>query len=409
MKLPSPLRQWLTPAPDSALAHAHAIGRSTSAQAVHLLWSAWIFITPLFSGGFSLRWAGFTLLTYPVFLLLYARTLAAPRRQAHLFPLAMIAMCVGLLRWYPEGLSYFIFGCVMLRVGGRLGSLWSYVLKLLAINAVFIAYAMWLGFPWQMLVWLPPMTLIIGIIVSVERTSDELDAALRLSHDEVRRLAATAERERIGRDLHDLLGHTLSLITLKLELARKLSERDPEGSRREMADAERVARSALAEVRSAVTGIRSADLAAELASVRLMLESSQVHLDYEPPPADLPPALECGLALVLREAATNITRHAQASRAQMLFARDGDMLQLTIADDGRGGVNTDGNGLAGMRDRVRELGGTISITSPRGGGTRLLVRVPIEHVEENLESESEDPPIEGVAQVSRLGAAGWPA
>ncbi len=232
MKRPLPLRQWLTPAPDSALAHAHAIGRSTSAQAVHLLWSAWIFITPLFSGGFTWRWAGFTLLTYPIFLLLYARTLAAPRRQAHWFPLAMIAMCVICLRWYPEGLSYFIFGCVMLRVGGQLGSLWRYVFKLLILNSSFIAYALWLGFPWQMLVWLPPMTLIIGIIVSVERTNDEMDAVLRLSHDEVRRLAATAERERIGRDLHDLLGHTLSLITLKLELARKLSERDDRRHRR---------------------------------------------------------------------------------------------------------------------------------------------------------------------------------
>jgi len=395
----------MTPAPDSALAHAQAIGRSTNAQAVHLLWSSWIFITPLFSGGFGWRWAWFTLLTYPIFLLLYARTLAAPRRQAHLFPLGMIAMCVICLRWYPEGLSYFIFGCVMLRVGGQLGSLWRYVFKLLAINAVFISYSLWLGFPWQMLVWLPPMTLIIGIIVSVERTNDELDAALRLSHDEVRRLAATAERERIGRDLHDLLGHTLSLITLKLELARKLSVRDPEASRREMADAERVARSALAEVRSAVTGIRSADLAAELASVRLMLESSQVHLDYAPPPGNLPPALECGLALVLREAATNITRHAQASRAQMLFARDGDMLQLTIADDGRGGVNDDGNGLAGMRTRVRELGGTLSIESPRGHGTRLLVRVPIDDVA----PAGDDQAIEDLTRLSRFDGAAWQA
>ncbi|MEO5629267.1 MAG: sensor histidine kinase [Thermomonas sp.] len=409
MKRPLPLRQWLTPAPDSALAHAHAIGRSTSAQAVHLLWSAWIFITPLFSGGFTWRWAGFTLLTYPIFLLLYARTLAAPRRQAHWFPLAMIAMCVICLRWYPEGLSYFIFGCVMLRVGGQLGSLWRYVFKLLILNSSFIAYALWLGFPWQMLVWLPPMTLIIGIIVSVERTSDEMDAVLRLSHDEVRRLAATAERERIGRDLHDLLGHTLSLITLKLELARKLSERDPEASRREMADAERVARSALAEVRSAVTGIRTADIAAELASVRLMLESSQVHLDYAPPPGNLPPAVECGLALVLREAATNITRHAQASRAQMLFARDGDMLQLTITDDGRGGVNGDGNGLAGMRDRVRELGGTLSIESPRSRGTRLLVRLPIKDSGDQLGLGDQGRSSERLAQHPRLDAASWPA
>ena len=150
-----------------------------------------------------------------------------------------------------------------------------------------------------MIVWMPVMTLIIGLIINVERASADKDIALKLSHDEVRRLAATAERERIGRDLHDLLGHTLSLITLKLELARKLSERDPPGSRRELEEAERVARHALAEVRSAVTGIRSADLAAELASARLLLESSNVHLEYDAPPAVLPPDVERGLSLVL--------------------------------------------------------------------------------------------------------------
>jgi two-component system, NarL family, sensor histidine kinase DesK len=221
------------------------------------------------------------------------------------------------------------------------------------------------------------MTLIIGVIVNVERATQEKDVALKLSHDEVRRLAATAERERIGRDLHDLLGHTLSLITLKLELSRKLFERDPAGSRRELEEAERVARHALAEVRSAVTGIRSTDLAAELASARLMLESSQVHFEYGAPPEALPPEIERGLALVLREAVTNIARHAQASRVKVEFAREPRVVQVCVTDDGRGGIDGDGNGLAGMRDRVRALGGTLSIDSPRGKGTKLLVRVPL--------------------------------
>ena len=405
MELLNVLGRWMAPAADSRLARSRALGHGDGAQLVHLLWSAWIFITPLFGNGFSWRWAGFTLLTYPLFLLLYLRTLTAPRRQAFWYPLGMAALCVVPLRWYPEGLTYFIFGCVMLRVSGQQRSLWTYIGQLLALNAGFIAYALWLGFPMQMLIWLPPMTLIIGIIINVEHASQEKDAALRLSHGEVRRLAATAERERIGRDLHDLLGHTLSLITLKLELARKLSERDPDASRRELADAERVARSALAEVRSAVTGIRSTDLAAELASARLMLESSQVHLAYQPPPGELPPEVEKGLALVLREAATNITRHAHAGRAQVLFEREPGVLQLIIADDGRGGVSADGNGLAGMRARVRELGGTLSIESPRGRGTRLLVRIPVEGLEPGGHGEAMD----GLTQLSRLGATGWPA
>lgn len=278
--------------------------------------------------------------------------------------------------WYPSGLSYFVFGCVLLHTGRR-HSLHRYLLHVLGLNALLGVTALWIGYPWQALVWMLPMTVIIGVIVNVESAAGEKDHALQLSQDEVRRLAATAERERIGRDLHDLLGHTLSLITLKLELARKLSERDPQASQRELADAERVARDALAQVRSAVTGIRSADLAAELASARLMLESSQVHLDYDAPPDALPPDVERGLAFVLREAATNIARHAQASRAKIEFVREAKTVQLCIGDDGRGGVQADGNGLAGMRDRVRALDGTLSVESPRGGGTRLLVRVPL--------------------------------
>ncbi|MCI4568221.1 sensor histidine kinase [Lysobacter sp. CFH 32150] len=365
----------LAPAPDSTVSEALRQGKSPWSEAVHLLWSVWVFITPMFGGGYTSKWLWLTLASYPVFLWLYAKVLVASRRVAYRYALGMIALSIALVPFYLEGMSYFVFGCVMLRTSSR-RSLPVYLVQVLALNAVFLALAWWAGYPWQALAWLPAVTLVIGIIVNVERASQEKDAALKLSHEEVRRLAATAERERIGRDLHDLLGHTLSLITLKLELARKLSERDPPASRRELEEAERVARHALAEVRSAVTGIRSTDLAAELASARLMLESSQVHLEYDLPPGDVPPEVERGLALVLREAVTNIARHARASRARIEFACDGKVLQLSIVDDGRGGVGADGNGIGGMRDRVRALGGTLSIESPRGGGSRLLVRVP---------------------------------
>src|SRR5690606_25319693 len=226
-------------------------------------------------------------------------------------------------------------GCVMLRMHCT-QSAFAYVGQLLLANAVFLAVALWIGYPWQSVAWTPVMTLVIGLVVNVERSAQEKDAEIRLSHEEVRRLAATAERERIGRDLHDLLGHTLSLITLKLELSRKLFERDPAGSRRELEDAEAVARHAPAEVRSAVTGIRAADLAAELASARLMLESCGVHLDYDPPPVGLPPDVERGLALVLREAATNIARHARAGSARIAFVREDRHLRATVSDDGIG-------------------------------------------------------------------------
>ena len=377
MTLPTWLRQHLTPAPDSAAAFDIRRGKSPWTNGIHLLWSLWIFLTPLFGEGYSSRWGALTLLSYPLFLWLYVKVIVGPRRHGWRYALAMAALSLLLLRWYPSGLSYFVFGCVMLRVSGQRTRFVTYALQLLAMNLVYVAVAAWIGYPSSLWLWVPVMTFVIGTIINVEHASQEKDAALALSQDEVRRLAATAERERIGRDLHDLLGHTLSLITLKLELSRKLFERDPARAKSEMEDAERVAREALAQVRSAVTGIRATDLAAELASAKLLLETTQVQFDYVPPPQGLPPEVERGLALVLREAVTNISRHAQAVQAQVEFVREDNAVQLRIRDNGRGGVSVDGNGLSGMRDRVREMGGSLSVDSPRAGGTRLLIRVPL--------------------------------
>ncbi|MCF7750427.1 sensor histidine kinase [Bacillus subtilis subsp. subtilis] len=365
----------LRPAPDSSVADNLRRGKPAWADAVHLLWTGWVFLTPIFGSGYSLSWLWLTLLTYPAFLALYLRLLLAPRHHGPRYALAMVAMGLALLPWYPSGISYFIFGCVMLRVC-RDASVLRYMLQLLALNGLFVIVALWVGYPWQLVVWIPSMALIIGVIVNVERANKDRDAALLLSQEEVRRLAATAERERIGRDLHDLLGHTLSLITLKLELSRKLADRDPQGSRREVTEAEAIARQALAEVRSAVTGIRASDLAAELASARLLLECQHVHLDYTPPPA-MPPDVERALSLVLREAATNIVRHAQAHRAWIRFEQEGRSLLMEIGDDGRGGVHADGNGLGGMRERVAALRGTLALQSVKGEGTRVTVRVPL--------------------------------
>jgi two-component system sensor histidine kinase DesK len=365
---------WLRPAPDSVTAGVIRQGKSPWADSVHLLWSVWVFITPVFDQSYGWRWALFTLASYPVFLLLYTKTLVAPRRTSPRYALGLAVMSLLLMRWYPSGISYFIYGCVMLRCGDRF---LAYLGRLVALNAVFLVVCWALDYPWSVMLTLPFTTFIIGIIINVEHMSAEKDAALKLSHDEIRRLAATAERERIGRDLHDLLGHTLSLITLKLELSRRLFDRDAPAAKREIEEAEKVARLALAEVRSAVTGIRATDLAAELASARLLLESSNVHLDYGEPPADLPEEIERGLALALREAVTNVARHAQASRAQIEFVRSRSALQLSVSDDGRGCSGADGNGRCGMRERVAALGGTLSIESSRGNGTRLRISVPL--------------------------------
>lgn len=371
----SRLASLLRPAPDSAVAENLRRGKSPWVDAIHLLWTLWVFLTPLFGGGYTWRWAALTLLTYPVFLVLYAGVLLAPRCHAPRYALSMVMLGLVPLAWYPSAVSYFIFGCVTLRVSRRSGY-GRYLLQLAGLNALFVVVGLLAHYPWQALIWIPSMAMIISLVVNFETANHEKDAALQLSQDEVRRLAATAERERIGRDLHDLLGHTLSLITLKLELSRKLADRDPDGSRREVAEAETIARQALAEVRSAVTGIRASDLAAELASARLLLEYQHVHLHYAPPPP-MPVDTERALSLVLREAVTNVARHAQARQAWVTFEQDGRSLLMQIRDDGRGGAHVDGNGLTGMRERVAGLRGTLVLQSAKGEGTCVTVRVTL--------------------------------
>lgn len=348
---------------------------------VHLLWSAWVFITPAFSpGGYSGRWWLLTALSYPLFVGLYMRVLAASADTTWRYAAAMIGLCLVLLPWYPSGMSYFVFGCVFLHAHWR-GASWIAMGQVLVLGLGFVGYALLLGYPWQAVVWMPLVTFIVGAVVQVDRINERRDAALKLSQEEVRRLATTAERERIGRDLHDLLGHTLSMVALKSDLAARLVERDPASARREIEEVAAGARQALDQVRRAVAGIRAAELAGELASARLLLETDGVDFGYEFDAGGegfgLPRGVESILALTVREAVTNIQRHARASAAEVKFSVEDGEAVLLIEDDGRGGVIIPGNGLAGMRERLEGARGSLRIGPGARGGTRLEARLPL--------------------------------
>jgi two-component system sensor histidine kinase DesK len=195
---------------------------------------------------------------------------------------------------------------------------------------------------------------------------------LSLAQEEVEHLAKLAERERIARDLHDLLGHTLSLIILKSELASKLAERDALRARDEIRDVERISRDALAQVRAAVLGYRSGGLQTELGEARKALAAKGVELESEISKVSLPAGYEAVLALALREAVTNVIRHADALRCTIRFS---EPCTLTIEDDGRGGNAPFGSGLTGMQERVEVLGGTLSRQG--GRGTKLTITLPM--------------------------------
>jgi two-component system, NarL family, sensor histidine kinase DesK len=234
------------------------------------------------------------------------------------------------------------------------------------------------GFLLQISAWTWTMGLGFTVLLGMNRLrmqqKHRADAKLRMAHEEIEHLAKTAERERIARDMHDVLGHSLSLIVLKSELARRLIEEQPSRAVQEIAEVEDTARQALAEVRKTISGYRSEGFASELNRAAQVLATAGVR--FHPPEGApfLTPRHEAMLSLVLREAITNIVRHADARECSVELSAGQNVTRMVVADDGCGGINQEGNGLRGMRERVRELGGSLSLDSQRG--TRLQIELP---------------------------------
>ena len=223
-----------------------------------------------------------------------------------------------------------------------------------------------------------PAVFIAGVIGALNLHWAEVwrsNARIRLAQSEIERLAKIAERERIARDLHDVLGHTLSVIALKSELASKLMERDPARAAQEIREVNEVARDALSQVRSAVTGYRASGLFAEFEAMRKAFDTAGVKLNLQAEPLKLPPAHENALALVLREASTNVLRHAHARSCRVRLVHQNHVALLEIEDDGLGGDAREGNGLLGMRERLAALGG--SLVRDGRSGMRLEITLPL--------------------------------
>ncbi len=318
--------------------------------------------------------AGWTLygISTLVFLVLYFRSHWVRGRELVLIAAATVAMAIALWPVSHGAGALFIYGASMLAL---LEPQRRAVSGVLAIALIAVVEAAVLRRDPFTSAWPPLFALIVGAVNIHYAQVGRANARLRLAREEIEHLAKLAERERIARDLHDLLGHTLSLVILKSELASKLASRDPERAFQEIRDVERIAREALAEVRSAVTGYRSGGLAAEVQHARNALSSAGVTLETEITKAQLPPAHEAVLCLALREAMTNIVRHAGARRCRVTVDVANEQCTLTIADDGRGGNAPSGSGLAGMRERVEVLGGTLTRDGHRG--TTLTVTLPL--------------------------------
>ena len=309
---------------------------------------------------------------YLAFLALYlgGQLIRGPRILFVIAALDAIAVS-GSLR-NPSAVCFFIYGSALIAQGFAPRT----AMRVLAAQIlVGVAASAAIQAEWWYYMASVVISALIGAVTIQHEARAVGDAKLRLAHEEIERMAKLAERERIARDLHDLLGHTLSVVVLKSELAQKLMSRDSVRAQQEMADVERIARQGLTQVREAITGYRSSGLAAEIEQVRGTLAAAGLDVSIEGRPAPLSPAQETALSLALREAATNVIRHAAATSCRIKFYAQDSSALMEVQDDGRGSDGPFGFGLTGMRERIESLGGVLRKES--GRGTRLLVSLPL--------------------------------
>jgi two-component system sensor histidine kinase DesK len=311
--------------------------------------------------------------TVAIFLVLYFSIFWVRPPFNYLLLLCMAAMGLGLANVNPGSCVFIIFTASFIPwVTGRVKP------ALIALSALVTAVAL------NAVLFHPPapfsitsvvVTLGVGLSNIHFAEKNRADHKLRLAQGEIEHLAKVAERERIARDLHDVLGHTLSVIIVKSTLAGKLLEKYPEKARSEIADIEKVSREAMAEIRNTLRGYSTYKLSEEIQRAESALSSAGVTLQSETAEINMTAVQESVVALIMREAVTNVVRHSQARTCKLrLAANNGDCV-LEIQDDGRGGSLLEGNGLRGMRERVEALGGTI--TRDMSVGTKLTFEFPL--------------------------------
>jgi two-component system sensor histidine kinase DesK len=343
---------------------------------VYLVFLIYLFVEPLTDGATPIEWT-VTLASVGVFLPLYFLQFRNPtQRQARavLLNLGIAALGFAVIPINQGASTYVVYAAA--------GS--GYVmaprvavpyLGILAAGIVVEGFGLGLRNPWWMIV---PIVVLIGTVGGTNVFQAQRirhHQTLRRAEEDLEEMAKVAERERIARDLHDVLGHTLSVITLKAELASKLAVTDVGRAIAEIRDVEQVSRQALSDVRRTIEGYQQLGFAGELRGAERALSAAGVRLETDTAGVSLPPRIETVLALALREAVTNVIRHARATRCLVELRAQRDTVTLVVEDDGVGQNGAEGNELAGMRSRTAAIGGTLQIDGSRG--VRLTVRVPL--------------------------------
>jgi two-component system sensor histidine kinase DesK len=285
-----------------------------------------------------------------------------------------------------DGLAWGTLPMLMaIAVGAAVRSLWAPALVVVvSVAAVLVVHAQ--GTHWDAAVLGTGLTVLLGgLLTFVLCWLGSVVGELTRTREELARSAVAAERIRFSRDLHDLLGHTLSVMVVKAQAARRTAGTDPVESARQASDIEAIGREALTQVREAVQGYRRTTLDAELDAAVGALRAAGIEAELVRDGAAVTPVQEELLAWVVREGTTNVIRHAGARRATITTRGDGYGALVSIEDDGTGAGSGAGlgSGLPGLRERLRQSGGTLEATGD-ASGFRLTALVPATAPEDRL-------------------------
>ena len=355
-----------------------------------LVYSSFLFIQPFMAPSLTLWIATITVFGL-FFAIFFGYVRAVSQHRPLRFWMVVATFALGLLTfpWNLGGSTFFVYAAVFLPYSiesiRRILQLFLLECSLILVEGCILFFSAsnsWFHVGWPILLIATFLLVVIAgsnfVFVEQKRADNKLLAA----QEENIALASVAERERIARDLHDVLGHTLSVILMKAELAGRLVPLDPERATAEIGDVEQTARFALREIREAIAGYRARGLAAEIEAASRTLDAAGVAMVTEGNPfhaASLSAQEETALALALREAVTNIVRHASAMTCRLRFIAEAGHRRMVIEDDGPNCVVREGNGLRGMRERIESLGGHFSLQNKVENqcGTRLILELPL--------------------------------
>jgi two-component system sensor histidine kinase DesK len=340
-------------------------------------------IADIVSNDHSTAWTIAAWTTLAVFVFLYLRTISLalgaglrasrPRDAGWLLALALLTF-TAILVFGPDwsGLTIYL-GVATIILPDR-----PALLALTGITATTVVVDAIAGVSRSNIAFNAFLTAALGVAMLGVRRLFEMIADLRDARDEIARLTVAEQRSRFARDLHDVLGHNLSVIALKSQVARRTITTDPDVATAAIDDVETVARQSLRDVRELVSGYRQRPLDQELDVASELLTSAGIDPLIERP-AELPePPADELLAWALREGTTNVLRHSRAGRCRITLDTGDGEARLEIVDDGTPTVESaNGSGLRGLRERLAAAGGTLDAGPTDGGGFRLAVRVPL--------------------------------